>query len=88
VIDCEVEGSINATGMLTVEEHGFIRGEVRAKSIKLQGRIEGNVFATERCELQPGCTLRGNIEAPRFSVDENAMFLGSAKVGTAASGNR
>jgi len=26
--------------------------------------------------------LRGDVEAPRFVVDENATFLGSAKVGT------
>jgi cytoskeletal protein CcmA (bactofilin family) len=82
LIDCEVEGSINSTGTLTIDEHGFIRGEVRAKSVKLRGRVEGNIIATERCELQAGCTLLGDIEAPRFVVDENAKFLGSAKVGT------
>ena len=82
VIDCEVEGSINSTGTLTIDQHGFVRGEVRAKSVKLRGRVEGNIFASERCELQAGCSLRGDIEAPRFVVDENATFLGSAKVGT------
>ncbi|HXP34680.1 MAG TPA: polymer-forming cytoskeletal protein [Chthoniobacterales bacterium] len=82
VIDCNVEGSIDSTGTLTIAENGFIRGEVRAKSVKLRGKIEGNVFATERCELLAGCTLHGDIEAPRFVVDENATFLGSAKVGT------
>jgi cytoskeletal protein CcmA (bactofilin family) len=40
---------------------------------------------TERCELQAGCTLRGDIDAPRLVVNENATFLGSAKVGTAKS---
>jgi len=82
VIDGEVEGSINSTGTLTIGEHASIRGEIRAKSVKVRGKVEGNIFATERCELQAGCTLRGDIEAPRFVVDENATFLGSAKVGT------
>src|ERR1700726_1764560 len=82
VIDCDVEGTINSTGTLTVGEHASIRGEVRAKSVKVRGRVDGNIFATERCELQAGCTLHGDIEAPRFVVDENATFLGSAKVGT------
>jgi cytoskeletal protein CcmA (bactofilin family) len=82
VIDCNVEGSIDSTGALTIAENGFIRGEVRAKSVKLQGKVEGNIFASERCELLAGCTLHGDIEAPRFVVDENATFLGSAKVGT------
>jgi cytoskeletal protein CcmA (bactofilin family) len=47
--------------------------------------VEGNILVTERCELQAGGTLHGDIEAPRLIVDENATFLGSAKVGTGKS---
>jgi len=82
VIDGEVRGDINSTGTLTIGEHASIHGEVRSKSVTVQGTVEGNIFATERCELKAGCTLRGDIEAPRLVVDENATFLGSAKVGT------
>jgi len=80
VIDGEVEGAIDSGGMLTIGEHASIRGEIRSKSIKVRGTVEGDIFATERCELQAGCTLKGDIEAPRLVVDENATFLGSAKV--------
>jgi cytoskeletal protein CcmA (bactofilin family) len=80
LIDGEVEGEINSTGALTIGEHASIRGEVRSKSVKVRGTVEGDIFATERCELQAGCTLKGDIEAPRLVVDENATFLGSAKV--------
>jgi cytoskeletal protein CcmA (bactofilin family) len=68
--------------MLTIGEHARIRGEIRTKSVKVRGTVEGNIFVTERCELQTGCTLRGDIEAPRLVGNENATFLGSAKVGT------
>ena len=80
LIDGDVEGTIDSTGSLTVGEHASIRGEIRAKSVKVRGRVEGDIFATERCELQAGCALQGDIEAPRLIVDENATFLGSAKV--------
>jgi cytoskeletal protein CcmA (bactofilin family) len=82
LIDGEVEGEINSTGTLAVGEHAQIRGEIHAKSVRVRGNVEGNIFASERCELQPGCTLRGDIEAPRLVVDENASFFGSAKVAT------
>jgi cytoskeletal protein CcmA (bactofilin family) len=82
LIDGEVEGTIHSTGTLTLGEHARIRGEIRTKSAKVRGTVEGNVFVTERCELQAGCTLRGDIEAPRLMVDENATFVGGAKVGT------
>jgi cytoskeletal protein CcmA (bactofilin family) len=82
LIDGEVKGDIKSTGTLTIGEHASIKGEIRSKSVTVKGTVEGNIFATERCELQAGCTLRGDIEAPRLVVDENATFLGSAKVGT------
>jgi cytoskeletal protein CcmA (bactofilin family) len=82
LIDGEVEGTIDSGGTLTVGEHAHIRGEIRTKSVKVRGTVDGNIFATERCELQAGCTLRGDIEVPRLVVDENATFLGSAKIGT------
>jgi cytoskeletal protein CcmA (bactofilin family) len=81
LIDGEVEGTIDSTGTLTLGEHARIRGEIRTKSVKVRGTVEGSIFVTERCELQAGCTLRGDIEAPRLMVEENATFLGSAKVG-------
>jgi len=80
LIDGEVEGKINSTGTLTIGEHARIRGEIKAKSVQVRGAVEGNIFASERCQLQAGCTLRGDIEAPRLVVDENATFLGSAKI--------
>src|SRR5262245_47427545 len=58
-IDGEVEGSIDSAGTLTLGEHALIRGDIRTKAVKVRGTVEGNVFVTEHCELQAGCTLRG-----------------------------
>ncbi len=82
IIDGYVEGSIesNSGGRLTVGEHAEIKGEIRTKSVTVHGTVEGDIIAEERCELRAGCTLRGDIEAPRLVVDEEATFLGSAKI--------
>lgn len=80
IIDGEVEGTIESTGMLTIGEHASIRGDIRSKSIKVRGTVQGDIVATERCELQAGCALQGDIQAPRLVVDEHATFNGSAKV--------
>jgi cytoskeletal protein CcmA (bactofilin family) len=85
LLDGEVEGTIVSTGTLTIGEHALIRGEIRTKSVNVRGTVEGNIFVTERCELQANCTVRGDIEAPRLVVNENVTFLGSAKVGTGQS---
>jgi cytoskeletal protein CcmA (bactofilin family) len=80
VVDCDVEGTIDSEGRLVVEKNAQIRGEIHAGSVTVFGTVEGNVMATERCELRAGCTLRGDIEAPRLVVDDNATFVGSAKI--------
>ena len=85
LLDGEVEGTIVSTGTLTIGEQARVRGEIRTKSVNVRGTVEGNIFVTERCELQANCTVRGDIEAPRLVVNENATFLGSAKVGTGKS---
>ena len=82
LIDGEVEGSIDSPGVLTIGKQARIRGEVKVKSVTVLGTVDGNITASERCELQAGCTLRGDIEAPRLVVDENATFFGSAKIAT------
>lgn len=80
VIDCQLEGSITSAGRLTIEKNANVKGEVRAGSVTLFGTVDGNVTAGERCELRAGCTLRGDIEAPRLVVDDDATFVGSAKI--------
>jgi cytoskeletal protein CcmA (bactofilin family) len=85
LIDGDMEGTIESAGMLTIGEHASIRGEIRTKSVEVQGTVEGNIFVTERCELHAGCMLRGHVEAPRLVVNDNVTFLGSAKVGTGKS---
>ena len=53
--------------------------------MEVHGTVEGNIFVTERCELHAGCTLRGDIEAPRLVLNENVTFLGNANVGSGKS---
>ncbi len=80
VIDCKVDGTISSAGRLTIEKNAHITGEVRAGAVTVFGTVDGNVTAKERCELRAGCTLRGDIEAPRLVVDDDATFVGSAKI--------
>jgi cytoskeletal protein CcmA (bactofilin family) len=86
VIDGYVEGSIESGGKLTIGEHAEIKGEIRTKTITVHGTVEGDIIAEERCELRGGCTLKGDIEAPRLVVDEEATFLGSAKISSPKKG--
>ncbi len=79
-LDCEVEGEINSQGRLTVGKQARIKGDIKTRSVIVDGMVNGNITAAERCELRAGCTVNGDIEAPRLVVDEAASFVGSAKI--------
>src|SRR5439155_21423346 len=78
LMDGEVEGTIDSNGTLTFGEHARIRGENRTKSVNVRGTVEGNIFVTEGCEFQAGCTLHGAVEEPRLMVDEDVTLRGNA----------
>ena len=82
LIDCEVEGRIDSQGRLTVGKQAKIKGDIKTRSVIVDGNVTGNITAAERCELRAGCTVNGDIEAPRLVVDEAASFVGSAKIAT------
>jgi cytoskeletal protein CcmA (bactofilin family) len=82
LIDCQVEGTIDSNGRLTVGKQARIKGDIKTRSVIVDGTVDGNITAGERCELRAGCTVNGDIEAPRLVVDEAASFIGSAKIAT------
>lgn len=80
VIEGEVAGRITSTGTLTIGAHGKVTGDIEAGSVTIQGSVEGNVLARQRCALKPGSNLQGDVEAPRLAVDETASFVGKATI--------
>jgi cytoskeletal protein CcmA (bactofilin family) len=80
LIDCKVDGTIDSGGRLTIGKNARIKGEIRTKSVIVDGAVEGDITAEERCELRAGCTVNGDIASPRLVVDEEASFIGSARI--------
>src|SRR3954454_10382704 len=80
VIDGEVEGNITSNGTLIIGSHGTVVGDIQVGHVRIQGSVEGNVLASERCSLEAGSSLQGDVESPRLAVDENASFIGSATI--------
>jgi cytoskeletal protein CcmA (bactofilin family) len=65
---------------LIIGANGKLSGDIQAGFVTIQGSVEGNVLASERCALEAGGSLKGDVESPRLVVDENASFMGSATV--------
>lgn len=79
-VDGEIEGQIAIEGRATIGPNGRITGPVRARSVRLAGRILGDVAATERVEVVATGHLEGNISAPRVVIAEGAYFKGRVEM--------
>lgn len=63
-IQGEVDGNISVGedgGQLVIGESGVVRGEIRVPRITINGRVEGDVNATEHLELASKAQIEGNV---------------------------
>ena len=72
-----VDGSIETNNDVVVGHEGRVNATIRAANIVIQGRVIGDVNASNRVELAPSALLEGNIRAPKLSIAETAKFKGS-----------
>ena len=81
-LDGQVEGNILLKGNnLTVGPNGQVKANVDAKGVIIQGRLEGNLHATDRVELRKSAIVNGDIATQRIAIEEGAYLKGKVDVG-------
>jgi cytoskeletal protein CcmA (bactofilin family) len=78
-IDGRLRGEVRGDDMLVIGEAGYVNGTIRATTLLVLGRVEGDVGA-ERVEVGPRGALRGSIETRALVVHEGAEFDGECRV--------
>lgn len=86
IIDGRIEGEIMSEGDLTVGENANVKADIRTRSVTVFGKVQGNIFVSDRCELKQNAELQGDVTAGKLAIEEGATFMGSSKVGAAAKG--
>jgi cytoskeletal protein CcmA (bactofilin family) len=77
LIDGDVDGIIRLPGArLTVRAEGHVHASIMAQDVVIAGRVEGEIRATGRVELQKGAVVLGDICATRLSIEEGATMRG------------
>jgi cytoskeletal protein CcmA (bactofilin family) len=80
-IEGQVEGTIDPKGnRLTIGPHGRVKANVIASAVVVQGKLNGNVQATDRVDLKHSAVVTGDIAAQRISIDEGAYFKGRVNI--------
>lgn len=83
--DLRIDGEVNGTVRLKknaviIGRDGKIQADVYAKSVEVEGVVEGDLFGAEKVSIRQSATVQGNITAPRVSLEDGARFKGSIEM--------
>ena len=77
-IEGRVEGTISPTdGVITVGKDGQINATINARAIYVEGKVEGDLNGGDRVVIHSSGNVRGNIKAPRVTLEDGCKFNGS-----------
>jgi cytoskeletal protein CcmA (bactofilin family) len=76
-----VEGTISSKGEIRIDQGGHVKGNIHAATISVDGKVEGDLIATERLELLAHAEVRGDLTTKSLVVVQGAAFVGHVSVG-------
>jgi cytoskeletal protein CcmA (bactofilin family) len=80
-IDGQIEGAVTTKGKVHVGKTGQLSAEVHGGSVLVEGKVRGNVTATDRVTLEATSNVSGDLTATKLIVNEGATFVGKVNVG-------
>lgn len=80
----QFEGRMVSQAEIHVAEGAMCKASVEARSVIIDGTVEGDVLARERLSLSGKAKVKGDITAAAIIVAEGAVYTGQCKVGPQA----
>ena len=79
-LDGTIEGSIESTldtqVTVAIGHTGLVHGDVRAHRVLVNGQVDGNIYAREKCELHETSKVKGDIHYGLLGIEHGAEILG------------
>lgn len=82
-VDGVINGEVTTDGDIIVGCDGIIVGDIKAHSLILAGKIEGNVELQYRLEMEANGILKGDVNTLLLSIDETAVLNGTINMAMA-----
>lgn len=81
LIEGQVDGSVTLNSHeLTVGRTGRVHADVSAKTIRIDGEVQGDITSREKVVLSSTSNTKGNIITPKMTLEEGARFKGSIDI--------
>ncbi|HDY68230.1 MAG: polymer-forming cytoskeletal protein [Candidatus Scalindua sediminis] len=80
-IDGKFDGElITDNGELVVGKTGKVKATIKVRSAVVEGRVEGNIKASDKVELKQNAHLIGDLQAKTLVIEEGVVFVGQCNV--------
>lgn len=78
LIQGHIEGTVDLKGnALTIGKQGVVKANVLAKTVTIEGQVNGDVFGEEKILVKSTSNVTGNLIAERVTLEDGAKFKGS-----------
>ncbi len=78
LIQGKVEGTISlGQHEVSIGQSAEVTANIQAKAVKIDGEVAGDITGTEKVVISKSGNVRGNIVAPRVTLEDGAIFKGS-----------
>jgi cytoskeletal protein CcmA (bactofilin family) len=79
-LEGSLKGGVTIEAALDVAEGAMVEGDVQASSVRVAGRIHGNVSTAGMVELLATASVRGDIATAALHVQEGAHLEGNVQM--------
>jgi len=76
MIKGKFSGDIRAEGDLFIGKKAEVHARIEARVVSVQGKVKGNIYASERVELAASSSVEGDITAPDIVMESGCRFNG------------
>ncbi len=77
---CTIQGNITAKGSVVIGLNTVIVGDIIADSIKLNGKVKGNLTIAKMSEFLENALLAGDVHSQTISMSQGAKLHGNVSV--------
>ena len=78
IVQGRVEGTISLQqNNVTVGKEGRIKANIRARSITVDGQVDGNLFGEEQVVVRRSGKVQGDISTNRVALEDGCKFKGA-----------
>ena len=76
IIEGSIESSTDNQVTVAIGHTGLVNGDIRAHRVLVNGQVDGNIYAREKCELHETSKVKGDIHYGLLGIEHGAEILG------------